>query len=346
MWGTYTINPPNGDVSINGDYFKALMEAICADYVIEGATYGAVDWTKLYGLGVNCGGYVLHRLAANPAQETQPYKPTFAAIATVNTWASSYLFEYSPAWTDMDLIRKPVLMFQDADYWAQSKEDFFSFGAPDPRERWKHMSRARWDAAFGRNSTPGTDDCWAEINNVTVLLDGNGERIVTRAPIVNSIVKCTEVADQRGGQVVLDEVKFVSTWSTNRWGWPTLATHNYEFNDEMWDFFNPLPTPGPSGSGDEDVYEALQPKMSLESAYPNPFNASSSVKLTLQGDHNLTLAVFNILGQQVVTLHEGPLAEGSHIFSINTENMASGTYFLNARSDHGMNEIQKIVLMR
>jgi hypothetical protein len=72
----------------------------------------------------------------------------------------------------------------------------------------------------------------------------------------------------------------------------------------------------------------------LSEAYPNPFNPSTSFTLSLVKSQNVAIKVFNMMGQQVATLHEGILAANTkHAFSFEAKGLTSGTYFIRATGE-------------
>ncbi|HCR48101.1 MAG TPA: T9SS type A sorting domain-containing protein [Rhodothermales bacterium] len=65
----------------------------------------------------------------------------------------------------------------------------------------------------------------------------------------------------------------------------------------------------------------------LGSAYPNPFNPSTTFELTLPFAQQVRVSVYNILGQEVRLLHNGTLSAGTTPFKLNAAGLPSGLYF-------------------
>lgn len=51
----------------------------------------------------------------------------------------------------------------------------------------------------------------------------------------------------------------------------------------------------------------------LEQNYPNPFNPVTSIRFTLTQRASVTMKIFNVLGEEVITLLDGALNEGEHL---------------------------------
>jgi len=68
---------------------------------------------------------------------------------------------------------------------------------------------------------------------------------------------------------------------------------------------------------------------SLGAPWPNPFNLVTWIPVNLESPAAFTLAVYNLLGQQVGLLHHGPLQAGTHAFPLDAASLASGTYIIN-----------------
>jgi len=60
---------------------------------------------------------------------------------------------------------------------------------------------------------------------------------------------------------------------------------------------------------------------------PNPFNAATDLRFTLPMDGHVTLVVFNIVGQRVATVVDGPMGAGEHTIRWDGGKVASGVYF-------------------
>ena len=61
--------------------------------------------------------------------------------------------------------------------------------------------------------------------------------------------------------------------------------------------------------------------------YPNPFNPATTIKFSIPETQQVTLKLYNIVGQEVVTLIDRELQAGLHTAKWNAGNMASGVYF-------------------
>lgn len=65
----------------------------------------------------------------------------------------------------------------------------------------------------------------------------------------------------------------------------------------------------------------------LDNNYPNPFNPTTGISYQLPQESLVTLIVYNVLGQKVVTLVNGERAPGEHTVEFNGSRFASGVYF-------------------
>jgi len=83
--------------------------------------------------------------------------------------------------------------------------------------------------------------------------------------------------------------------------------------------------------GDELITGITDSKIPLEfklsQNYPNPFNPTTNIRLSLPEAGDVQLMVYNLIGQQVASIHNGPLQAGYHLFHFDASRLASGIYF-------------------
>ncbi|MCB2212685.1 hypothetical protein KQI52_11280 [bacterium] len=84
----------------------------------------------------------------------------------------------------------------------------------------------------------------------------------------------------------------------------------------------------------------------LTPLHPNPFNAMTTVTLALPDLDMVQLRVLDVLGRERALLHQGPLSAGSHDFTVNATDFASGIYFVVAESSAHGRQVQKAVLAK
>ncbi|TNE71149.1 DUF4397 domain-containing protein [bacterium] len=66
----------------------------------------------------------------------------------------------------------------------------------------------------------------------------------------------------------------------------------------------------------------------LNQNYPNPFNPTTNIAFTIPKANNVTISVYNVLGQKVATLMNNQLLNaGQHNVSFDARNLSSGVYF-------------------
>jgi hypothetical protein len=84
--------------------------------------------------------------------------------------------------------------------------------------------------------------------------------------------------------------------------------------------------------------------------YPNPFNPSTSIKFTLPVDANVSLKLFNLLGEEVVEIINSEMTAGLHQVNFDAGDLSSGTYLylMKVTSDYGSGFIdsKKMLLMK
>ncbi|MCB2198956.1 aryl-sulfate sulfotransferase [bacterium] len=84
----------------------------------------------------------------------------------------------------------------------------------------------------------------------------------------------------------------------------------------------------------------------LQGNYPNPFNPSTTVRLTMNRPGTIKVGVYDVLGRQVTMLKEGVLTTGEHRFVFNPTHLASGVYIVQAQFESGATQAHRMVYIR
>ena len=79
-------------------------------------------------------------------------------------------------------------------------------------------------------------------------------------------------------------------------------------------------------TGIKSTSSLIPTELKLNQNYPNPFNPSTSISFALPKTQNVSLTVFNMLGQEVATLVNETLEAGNYSFNFNANQFASGVY--------------------
>ena len=84
---------------------------------------------------------------------------------------------------------------------------------------------------------------------------------------------------------------------------------------------------------------------SLEQNYPNPFNPSTTIKYSIPEDGFVKLSVYNLLGQEVVSLVNGFQKADRYEINFNAAGLSSGVYVYKIETNN-YNDSKKFVLMK
>jgi hypothetical protein len=94
-----------------------------------------------------------------------------------------------------------------------------------------------------------------------------------------------------------------------------------------------------------DSPEIVLPLMEIQGNYPNPFNASTSIRFSLLEKSDITVEIYDILGQQVAVLFEGEMPAGEHAIAWDAGELSSGVYFARLKAPQRSASL-KMVLLR
>jgi photosystem II stability/assembly factor-like uncharacterized protein len=94
----------------------------------------------------------------------------------------------------------------------------------------------------------------------------------------------------------------------------------------------------------EDI-DQISNRFILSQNYPNPFNPSTTIAFSLPNAAEVTIDVFSMLGEKIVTLLSKPMSAGLHEVEFNANGLPSGTYLYKIQA-RNYQEVKKIILLR
>lgn len=101
---------------------------------------------------------------------------------------------------------------------------------------------------------------------------------------------------------------------------------------------------GTVGIRDQEITEAPT-SFSLSQNFPNPFNPTTTIQYSLPQAGNVTLKIYNLLGEEVRTLIEDYKQAGKHSVQFNASQIASGIYFYRLQAGSFV-ETKKMILIK
>ncbi|HTK82699.1 MAG TPA: DUF4331 family protein [Bacteroidota bacterium] len=102
----------------------------------------------------------------------------------------------------------------------------------------------------------------------------------------------------------------------------------------------------PTGIGGDFMGLSVPNAFHLDQNYPNPFNPATKIQYHLAKPANVSLKVYNEIGQQVATLVSGHQNAGSYTAEWNAKNVASGVYYYRLEVGDNTPQIKKALLVK
>jgi len=110
-----------------------------------------------------------------------------------------------------------------------------------------------------------------------------------------------------------------------------------EIEDLIIFFENEGPTEVEQGSIPQKFY--------LSQNYPNPFNPGTSMQFAIGSRYFVTLKVYDILGNEIITLVKEDKQPGVYVVNFDGRNLPSGIYFYSLRAGN-FSETKKMILLK
>jgi flagellar hook assembly protein FlgD len=98
-------------------------------------------------------------------------------------------------------------------------------------------------------------------------------------------------------------------------------------------------------TGTEYTAEDALPRGIDISNYPNPFNPTTTITVTLDKPGEVKIRVANAIGQIVQTISQSRLSSSVHTFRFDGRNLASGLYFVVLNTPQAQ-QVHKMMLIK
>jgi len=118
----------------------------------------------------------------------------------------------------------------------------------------------------------------------------------------------------------------------------TAATDGKPLGDLNW-------FPDELNAIDDNGVSAIPTELTLNQNYPNPFNPTTTIEYSISRTSQVTLKVYNLLGQEVVTLVNKKQKAGQHEIEFDGSKLASGVYMYNLKAGE-TSVTKKMVLIK
>jgi hypothetical protein len=182
-------------------------------------------------------------------------------------------------------------------------------------ERWKEL----------RAATLHTDTLLTYIDALADTLNEAQERNFTIWPILEQYVWPNFFI----GGTWEEEIEYLKEWVRKR----------VEWIDQNIDYL--VRTKTDEGAGPGEVPSVFR----LEQNYPNPFNSTTAIPFNLRNSNQVTLKLYNLLGEEIGTLFDEYRSAGNHTIYVNAEKLSGGIYFYTLQAD-GFADTKKLLLQK
>ena len=92
-------------------------------------------------------------------------------------------------------------------------------------------------------------------------------------------------------------------------------------------------------------FDAMPESFALSQNSPNPFNPTTRISFALPADGDVKLTIYNVAGQKVTTLLDGPMTAGYHTVTWDARGYASGVYLYRLISG-SHSDTRKMILLK
>lgn len=112
-----------------------------------------------------------------------------------------------------------------------------------------------------------------------------------------------------------------------QYAWSSKSTSQWWNTPSQWEVVALVGADATYSVSNEEEIAGQPTNYKLEQNYPNPFNPSTTIQFSLAAAQDVTLEVYNMLGQKVATLIQGEtLSAGNHTQKFDASALSSGMY--------------------
>lgn len=96
---------------------------------------------------------------------------------------------------------------------------------------------------------------------------------------------------------------------------------------------------------DDNSESTLPTGYKLAQNYPNPFNPSTQISYSIPNSEQVSLKIYDVLGNEVAILEDGVQSAGTYTVSFDASKLSSGIYFYTLKAGNFV-ETKKMILMK
>ncbi len=184
---------------------------------------------------------------------------------------------------------------------------------------------------------PDTDGRWITLNIE------NGEAAISADTIVVTV-------SEEDSTLALGLANNIFTPKTAWVNWPTNPFGDWANNEDFGSSFSkpymirPLIYKNQLATGVNSSTSIVK-EYRLSQNYPNPFNPATRISFQLAKSSNVTLKIYDIIGNEVASLINDFRPSGDYNIDFNGSSLSSGIYFYELKADY-FRSVKKMILMK